>query len=96
MKRRVLWFWLTVFSVTAAFSAGQAQLPEGDGKPLLEGICAVCHTLDRITSKQYDQESWEGIVQSMKDKGADLTEKETAILVEYLAKHFGKPGQPQK
>ena len=28
---------------------------------------------------------------SMKDKGADLTEKDVTVLVEYLAKNFGKP-----
>ena len=91
MKRTVLWFWLTVVSVTVAFPAGQTQLPDGDGKPLLEGICAGRQNLERVVSKQYDKEAWEGIVMSMKDKGADLTEKDVSVLVEYLAKNFGKP-----
>ena len=69
---------------------GQVQLPEGLGKNILEGTCTVC---DRVTSKQYDKDEWEGIVQSMRDKGAELSDDDAAVVVEDLVKNFGKTRQ---
>jgi mono/diheme cytochrome c family protein len=88
-RKTVLWIGLTAVWAAAAFAAGQ-ELPEGDGKQVLEVICSSCHNLDRITSKNYDKDAWEGIVTSMKDKGAELTDEDIAVLVDYLAKNFGK------
>ena len=72
---------------------GQVQLPEGLGKNILEGTCTVCHNLDRVTSKQYDKDEGEGIVQRMRDKGAELSDDDATVLVEYLVKNFGKTQQ---
>ena len=66
---------------------------EGPGNNVLEGTCTVCHNLDRVTSKQYDKDEWEGIVQSMRDKGAELSDDDATVLVEYLVKNFGKTRQ---
>lgn len=88
--KTALWFWVTVALAAGAFAAGQAQLPDEPGKKILEGACTVCHNLDRIVSKQYDKDSWDGIVQSMRDKGASVNDDEAPVLVEYLAKNFGK------
>ncbi|HYR92217.1 MAG TPA: hypothetical protein VE422_49690 [Terriglobia bacterium] len=84
------WILVTAALAALAFGAGQAQLPDDPGKKILEGACTACHNLDRIVSKQYDKDSWEGIVQSMRDKGASVSDDEAPLLVDYLAKNFGK------
>ena len=88
--KTALWFGLTAALAAMGFAAGQAQVPDEPGKKILEGACTACHNLDRIVSKQYDKDSWDGIVQSMRDKGATVSDDEAPVLVEYLAKNFGK------
>jgi cytochrome c5 len=89
--KTALWFWVTVALAATGFAAGQAQLPDEPGKKILDGACTACHNLDRIVSKQYDKDSWDGIVQSMRDKGATVSDDEAPVLVEYLTRNFGKP-----
>ena len=88
-KKTALWLCLTIAWAAIAFAAGQ-ELPEGDGKKILEGFCTSCHDLERVTSKQLDKDSWEGMVTSMKDKGAELKDEDIPVLVDYLTKNFGK------
>ncbi len=80
--KMALWFWVTAALAAVAFAAGRAQSPDEPGKKILEGACTACHNLDRIVSKQYDKDSWDGIVQSMRDKGA-LVQKRAADFTDY-------------
>jgi cytochrome c5 len=83
---------VTFASAAVAFAAGQAQLPEGDGKRILEYACTGCHNLDRVTNPnaKRDKDTWQAIVESMRDnRKADVSEAETPILVDYLVKNFG-------
>ena len=62
--------------------------PTIDGRELLESRCAVCHSIDRVTSKTGTAEEWGNIVSNMIARGAKLTDEEKAILVQYLAENF--------
>ena len=78
----------------AAFAAPQ-DLPEGAGKAILEGNCTTCHDLDRVKEKHFDKETWQGIIESMRDKRngpKDLSDDDVKVLSDYLSKNFG----PQK
>ena len=89
--RATIWFWVTVAMAVVAFAAVQ-DLPEGPGKAILEGNCTICHDLDRVKSKHYDKDSWQGIIESMRDKRGgpkDLTDEEIGVLADYLSKNFG-------
>jgi cytochrome c5 len=84
------WLWVTALSVAAAFAAGQFQLPEGEGKTILETACTRCHTLEsRLSDKHLPKSDWENIVQAMRDKGAQVTDAQVAVLNDYLVKNFG-------
>ena len=68
------------------FSAG-AQLPEGKAKPLVEGMCAACHSLQLIqNSSGYTREHWKELIGSMVDL-AESPQQQSEI-VEYLASSF--------
>ncbi|HET8563640.1 MAG TPA: hypothetical protein VFM35_07200, partial [Candidatus Binatia bacterium] len=42
------------------------QLPEGDGKQLVQGMCTACHETDQITrSSVYTREGWRELIQTM-------------------------------
>jgi cytochrome c5 len=69
-----------------AFAAVQeVQLPDGDGKNILEDKCLLCHDLTLITDKRATKEQWSETVELMKQSGASLSDEETASLVNYLA-----------
>ncbi len=93
--RTAMWLWATFAAATVAFAAGQAvQLPDGDGKKILETACTACHGIDGVTRLKLDKEGWEGLVSSMISNGAQVDMKDYPVLIDYLAKNFG-PNGPQ-
>lgn len=79
-------------SVFPARGQGQAQaqiqLPDGNGKEIVEKACSKCHDLNSITRSGYAQEEWEKIVTDMVSKGASVGEDQIPIVIEYMAKNF--------
>jgi cytochrome c5 len=61
-----------------------------DGAQLLEQRCSVCHGASVPKSQKLTAAEWEQTVGSMITRGAQLTDAEKAVLVEYLAKNYGK------
>jgi competence ComEA-like helix-hairpin-helix protein len=64
------------------------DLPEGDGRQLVEHACSVCHTLEPVTSQRATRQGWKSIVENMVQRGAEATGDEQQILIDYLAKNF--------
>jgi cytochrome c-type biogenesis protein CcmH/NrfF len=62
---------------------------ELSGEELLQARCAQCHGLDIVESATKTQAEWESTVERMIAKGAELTDAEAQILVEYLAETYG-------
>jgi len=83
-----MWVFATVAVAAVAFAAGQT-MPEGDGKKIVEDVCASCHSLDPITKQQLDKEGWKDLVVKMQGYGAPLDEKQVATVTDYLSKNFG-------
>lgn len=77
--------------IAAAFAlcplAANAQMPDGKAKPLVEGMCASCHSLQLIqNSSGYTREHWKELVGAMVDlSGNRQLENEIAG---YLAANF--------
>jgi len=64
--------------------------PSGsEGQALLEDRCTGCHTLDRVERAQKSREQWITTVDRMVDYGAQLSEAEKDILVDYLVETYG-------
>jgi virginiamycin B lyase len=71
----------------AVTAQGQpAQLPEGDGKQLVQGVCTACHQTNQITrSSGYTREDWRELIQTMINvSGSPAGE----TISNYLAAHF--------
>ena len=66
------------------------EAPALDGAALLESRCTACHNLDRVKQAKKTQAQWESTVNRMIQKGAQLTDAEKAILLQYLAQTFGQ------
>ena len=90
--RTAMWMWATFALATMAFAAVQ-DLPEGDGKKILQNACTACHGIDGVVRLKLDKAGWEGLVSSMVSNGAQVDTKDFPVLVDYLVKNFGPAGQ---
>jgi virginiamycin B lyase len=63
-----------------------AQLPDGDGKQLVQGVCTACHEINQITrSSGYTREEWQELIQTMINlSGSPASDS----IAKYLAAHF--------
>lgn len=73
-------------------STPNEELPEGEGKKILETRCTSCHELSEVTKFRgyYNRSQWRDIVVTMVEYGADLKKPEIETLTEYLVQHLGK------
>jgi glyoxylase-like metal-dependent hydrolase (beta-lactamase superfamily II) len=72
-----------------AIIAAAPAAPVDPGRRALETACTVCHSLERIQTKNMPQDDWVRIVDDMKGKGAILQGNDEALLLEYLVKNYG-------
>ena len=92
--RTAMWLWATFAVATMAYAAVQdIQLPDGDGKKVLQQACTACHGLDGVVRLHMDKSGWEGLIASMISNGAQVDNKDMPVLVDYLVKNFG-PEKP--
>jgi hypothetical protein len=73
-------------------STSNDDLPDGEGKKILEFRCTSCHELSEVTKFRgyYNRAQWRDIVITMVEYGADLKKPEIETLADYLAQHLGK------
>ena len=70
------------------------NLPEGEGKAIVEAKCGQCHFLYRLTQMRWTQNNWEKKIAWMRERiherqgAVDLTDQEEKTVVDYLAKNF--------
>lgn len=64
--------------------AGMAARAEG----LVLARCGICHSTDLITQQRLDRSRWQATVGKMVHWGAELSEEEAGLLVEFLAARF--------
>lgn len=89
MCKHLLGAFMAVLFLADGALAAQAQpvqLPDGDGKPLVQGTCTACHDLNLIPrSSGYTREGWRETIDNMiKIGGTPAGDK----IVDYLATHF--------
>ena len=80
---KALWIFLVIPALA------QDPLPPGEGKELVERICAPCHGVYPLTQRNRTKAAWQSTVDSMESRGAKGTDAEFKIVVDYLAAHFG-------
>jgi virginiamycin B lyase len=77
---------LILVVVPVAAQQKPEQLPEGDGKALVQGTCSACHEVNQITrSSGYSREGWRQLVQTMINLSGTPADE---IVSKYLATHF--------
>ena len=68
----------------------ELKLPEGPGKKQLLTVCTKCHDLEGFMHTRNTKQRWESVVDEMVSRGAEGSDEDLDLIVEYLAKNFGR------
>jgi len=79
-----------VAPVMLAAQEPEYKLPDGPGKAAVEKMCSKCHDLEGVVHNRNTREGWEMVVDEMIARGAEGTDQEIDLVIEYLAANFGK------
>jgi quinoprotein glucose dehydrogenase len=67
-----------------------AALPAGGAQALVEKTCGTgCHSIEVVTSQRMSGTEWNAVVETMVARGAQASDAEVKLIVEYLAKTLG-------
>ena len=55
-----------------------------DAEALINEKCSDCHSASRVFNDDYDRAGWEDVFDDMINKGADVTEEEKALMIDWL------------
>jgi cytochrome c5 len=81
---------LCIAAVSWSTLFGAQALPEGEGKAVVVRVCSGCHEVGIVSGKQMSKSEWSDVVDEMREKGANASDKEAEVIVNYLVKYFGK------
>jgi competence ComEA-like helix-hairpin-helix protein len=80
---------LILLPILFSLPAQPQDLPEAKGKDLYEKICGACHGTDVVFKTRTTKEKWKNTVDEMASRGAEGTDEQLDIIIDYLAKCFG-------
>lgn len=81
-------------SITAICGCAHAQeLPEGAGKAAVQAACTQCHGVDVITRQPRSRDDWMDVVARMIGNGAQLSDDDYNLVIDYLATDLGPASQ---
>jgi hypothetical protein len=73
---------------SAATQAEQSAQAEPAGLSLISDRCTGCHGIDQIFLQHKSPEDWKVTVQTMIDRGTDVTEAEQDVITQYLIENY--------
>src|ERR1700680_1368283 len=79
---------------TQSQSRPQPQLPDGNGKEIVQRACTACHALNQVTNSGHNADEWKTVMAMMVNVGAPITKAEAATVTDYLTKNFPEKPKP--
>jgi competence protein ComEA len=74
----------------AFISLAHAQdLPDGLGKDVTVRVCGACHDPGVVAQYHNSKDDWQPIVDDMRGRGADGSDADFKVIVDYLGHYFG-------
>jgi competence ComEA-like helix-hairpin-helix protein len=80
-----------IFLVLLGPVQAQNPLPPGQGREVVERVCAPCHGVARIALRKLDKDGWARLVDAMVNLGAKGTDEDIKTVVQYLSATFPLP-----
>lgn len=87
--------------LAAALGFAHAQQTPQPAEPLVTGVpgadlvaarCTMCHEAAHITRSRLTRGEWDDTIKLMIQRGAPITPDEEKVILDYLAKHYSRPG----
>jgi len=69
-------------------------LPPGEGRDLVANVCTGCHGLNTIVQIRDGSPGWRQFVNYMIMKGAQVSQRDSDTIVQYLTANFGPSSPP--
>lgn len=77
-------------SLPFAAPTAAGELPDGEGRDIVEYACSQCHDLLQVTSVRKTPRQWRYLVRQMIAQGAPVEDYEIETVIAYLTDHFGE------
>lgn len=71
--------------------AGTASLPDAPGKQVVVRMCSKCHGVATFSADRMTREEWKAEVDDMVARGAEGTQDDIRVVIDYLAAHLRGP-----
>jgi len=81
--------------VLLAAGGASAQMAQGPGREETVKLCSGCHELARSISSRQDREGWKATISKMVSLGAQGTERDFSLALEYLATNYPAEAIPR-
>jgi competence protein ComEA len=72
----------------SGLAAQKSSLPDGPGKDVVQRVCAQCHAVEIFTVKGNTRDGWTQVVTEMISRGAQGSDDDFGIVVDYLTANF--------
>lgn len=89
MKRVLLLLPVAAVLWCAVDDGNASLLPDGPGKDTVAKLCVECHSVDRMRTNRIGRDEWNDKINDMRDRGADISDADNKILLDYLTANFG-------
>ena len=97
--------WLAVIVAAVLVMPAAAQNRRGRNRPLVDlprgavrqvilNDCTACHGIDDYAYYAMDRAGWQKLIESMKQKGAVVSDEDQSILLDWLVTKFGPDSKP--
>jgi competence protein ComEA len=78
------------FLALAFISLAYSQdLPDAPGKDVTVRICGACHDPGVVSQYHNSKDDWQPVVDDMRGRGADGSDADFKLIVDYLGHYFG-------
>jgi len=88
-SRKLLFCTLLSIVFVPIMYAQQSDLPDGQGKDVVQRMCTQCHSLSVVTGQRMSREHWAIQVEDMVSRGAKGSPAEIQLVVQYLSAFYG-------
>jgi cytochrome c5 len=75
--------------VVTMVAAGATAQDTPPGEKILNASCTGCHDLRPVQTSAKSKDEWNDTVQNMLQKGADVSDADVPVLVDYLTEAYG-------
>ena len=91
MQKKMIWIALIAVLVVGVLAAcaqpAATAAPSGDkseAEILIDERCSRCHSTSRVYNGNYSADQWSAIFDNMIAKGADVSEEEKSLMIDWL------------